>query len=194
IIEEQLVNLSILDEEEVTFWEEASVVDNEFKFCVVGRCLTDWSSGGIFHFVLPGGGKLHSMSRWLREVNGSVCRNLDKKSRDNGRNGRDDRDMPQIWRDDMEKLYLNQNNIPLGPRFEALLRDSVNQKNMDREMGNWAVNVSEPIDLILEEENDPLMEKRDEHFGRVVFSTILKLTSTECGLASNQKIFRKKLP
>ncbi|MFQ6650616.1 hypothetical protein Gotur_023251, partial [Gossypium turneri] len=76
---------------------------------------------------------LYSMSRWLREANGSVCRNLDKKSRDNRRN---------------------------GPRFGALLRDSVNQKNMDREMGNWAVNVSGPIDLILEEENDPLLEKR----------------------------------
>ncbi|MBA0752093.1 hypothetical protein Gogos_000962, partial [Gossypium gossypioides] len=31
----------------------------------------------------------------------------------------------------------------------------------------------------------------DECFDRVVFSAILKLTSAECGLASNQKIFHK---
>ncbi|MBA0752260.1 hypothetical protein Gogos_001112, partial [Gossypium gossypioides] len=82
------------------------------------------------------------------------------ESRDNRRNGKDNRVTLRIWRDDMEKLYLNQNNIPLGPRFEVLLRDSVNQKNMDRKMGNWVVNASGPIDLILDGENDPLLEKR----------------------------------
>ncbi|KAK5818971.1 hypothetical protein PVK06_023925 [Gossypium arboreum] len=64
--------------------------------------------------------RITAMSRWLRKADGSVCRNLDKKSGYNKRNGRDDRDMRRIWRDDLERLYPNPNYIPLVPRIEAL--------------------------------------------------------------------------
>ncbi|MFQ6661292.1 hypothetical protein Gotur_029497, partial [Gossypium turneri] len=60
------------------------------------------------------------MSRWLRKADGSICRILDKESGDNRCNGKDDRDMRQIWRDDLERLYPNPNYIPLVPRIEAL--------------------------------------------------------------------------
>ncbi|MBA0843990.1 hypothetical protein Goarm_001126 [Gossypium armourianum] len=96
------------------------------------------------------------VSRWLGEVDGPVCRNFDKKSGDNGHNGGNDRDIRWIWKDDLERLYLNLNYIPLGPRIEALNYEHVNQQNMGCEVDNRASNVSRPIDLILEWENDPL--------------------------------------
>lgn len=45
-MEDELTNLNLLDEERDAFREEASVVDNEYKFCLVGRCLTD----SVVHF------------------------------------------------------------------------------------------------------------------------------------------------
>ncbi|MBA0752280.1 hypothetical protein Gogos_001127 [Gossypium gossypioides] len=53
-----------------------------------------------------------SVSRWFGEVDGPVCQNLDKESGDNGHNGRDDRDIRWIWKDDLERLYPNLNYIP----------------------------------------------------------------------------------
>ncbi|PPS20225.1 hypothetical protein GOBAR_AA00351 [Gossypium barbadense] len=41
VIEDELANLSILDEEEEAFQEEAVVIEQSFQFSLVGRCLTD---------------------------------------------------------------------------------------------------------------------------------------------------------
>ncbi|MBA0754112.1 hypothetical protein Gogos_020106 [Gossypium gossypioides] len=90
------------------------------------------------------------ISRWLRKADGSVCRILDKESGDNRCNGKDDRDMRRIWRDDLERLYPNPNYIPLVPRIEALNSEVVNQQNMVNGVENWATNESRPMDLILE--------------------------------------------
>ncbi|KAH1032812.1 hypothetical protein J1N35_044986 [Gossypium stocksii] len=68
------------------------------------------------------------VSCWVGEADGPVCRNLDKKSGDNGHN---------------------------GPRIEVLNQEPVNQLNMGYEVDNRASNVLEPMDLILEGENDP---------------------------------------
>lgn len=45
-MEDELVNLNLVDEEEEAFREDASIVDNEFRFCLVGRCLID----SVVHF------------------------------------------------------------------------------------------------------------------------------------------------
>ncbi|KAK5793159.1 hypothetical protein PVK06_034297 [Gossypium arboreum] len=45
-MEEELAKLSLLDDEEEAFQEEATVVDQSYQFCLVGRCLTD----SVFHF------------------------------------------------------------------------------------------------------------------------------------------------
>lgn len=45
-MEEELTNLSLLDEEEEAFHEEGVVVEKSFQFCLVGRCLTD----SVVHF------------------------------------------------------------------------------------------------------------------------------------------------
>lgn len=44
-MQEELAYLNLLDEEDA-FKEEASVVDNEYKFSLVRRCLTD----SVIHF------------------------------------------------------------------------------------------------------------------------------------------------
>ncbi|MBA0874429.1 hypothetical protein Goshw_016622 [Gossypium schwendimanii] len=40
-MEEELANLNVIDEEEVHFQEETLVVEDDYKLCLVGRCLTD---------------------------------------------------------------------------------------------------------------------------------------------------------
>ncbi|MBA0699637.1 hypothetical protein Goari_001250 [Gossypium aridum] len=80
------------------------------------------------------------VSRWLGEVGGPVCRNLDKESGDNGHNDRNDSDILWLWKDDLERLYLNLNYIPLGPRIEALNYEHVNQQNMGCGVDNRASN------------------------------------------------------
>ncbi|MBA0755295.1 hypothetical protein Gogos_020745 [Gossypium gossypioides] len=45
-MEEELANLSLLDDEEEAFQEEALVVERTYQFCLVGRCLTD----SVVHF------------------------------------------------------------------------------------------------------------------------------------------------
>ncbi|PPS17973.1 hypothetical protein GOBAR_AA02602 [Gossypium barbadense] len=45
-MEEELANLTLLDEEEEAFQEDLAVVDRNYQFCLVGRCLTD----SIVHF------------------------------------------------------------------------------------------------------------------------------------------------
>ncbi|MBA0783727.1 hypothetical protein Gotri_001389, partial [Gossypium trilobum] len=230
-MEEELANLILINKEEEAFREEAPMVENDNKLCMVRRCLTNsvvhfpslrntitdlWHPiGGYSYQILiqpredsmlvsllsaefwvqvhdlppsfnVGPSKVHEnqsevgcesaskaekedislyavtrrrtapVSRWLGEVDGPVCRNLDKKSGDNGHNGGNDRDIWWIWKGDLERLYLNLNYIPLGPRIEALNYEHVNQQNTGCEVDNRASNVSRPIDLILEWENDPL--------------------------------------
>ncbi|KAK5819778.1 hypothetical protein PVK06_024801 [Gossypium arboreum] len=46
VIEEELANLNLLDDEEEAFQEEIAVVDRNYQFCLVGRCLTD----SLVHF------------------------------------------------------------------------------------------------------------------------------------------------
>ncbi|MBA0708971.1 hypothetical protein Golax_024044, partial [Gossypium laxum] len=152
--------LNLIEEEEEVFQEKALVVDNEYKICQVGRCLTDI----VVHFPSmhntmadlwhPFRG--YSYQILLREADGLVYKKLDKESVDNRCNGRDDRDMQLIWRDDFERLYPNLNNIPLGPRTKGLHTKSINRQNMGCGVENWAASMPEPIDLILEWENDPL--------------------------------------
>ncbi|MBA0579062.1 hypothetical protein Gorai_021329 [Gossypium raimondii] len=105
---------------------------------------------------------------WLRKADGSICRILDKESGDNRCNGKDDRDMRQIWRDDLERLYPNPNYIPLVPRIDALNSEVVNQQNMVNGVENWATNESRPMDLILERENDPLQTMDGKKHRRLV--------------------------
>ncbi|KAH1082943.1 hypothetical protein J1N35_022704 [Gossypium stocksii] len=40
-VEDELATLNMVDEEEDVFCEDASVVDNEYKYCLVGLCLID---------------------------------------------------------------------------------------------------------------------------------------------------------
>ncbi|MFQ6671650.1 hypothetical protein Gotur_036118, partial [Gossypium turneri] len=40
-MEEELANLNVIDEEELHFQEETLVVKDDYKWCLVGRCLTD---------------------------------------------------------------------------------------------------------------------------------------------------------
>ncbi|KAH1067874.1 hypothetical protein J1N35_032861 [Gossypium stocksii] len=47
-MEEELANLHLIDEEEAAFKAEAAVVGEDYKYCVVGRCLTD----SVVHFPL----------------------------------------------------------------------------------------------------------------------------------------------
>lgn len=45
-MEEELASLNLLEDEEEAFCEEAMAVDNEFQYCLVGRCLTN----SVVHF------------------------------------------------------------------------------------------------------------------------------------------------
>ncbi|MFQ6634879.1 hypothetical protein Gotur_011429 [Gossypium turneri] len=45
-MEEELANLSLLDDEEEAFQEEAVAMERTYQFCLVGRCLTD----SVVHF------------------------------------------------------------------------------------------------------------------------------------------------
>ncbi|MFQ6634885.1 hypothetical protein Gotur_011428 [Gossypium turneri] len=45
-MEEELANLSLLDDEEEVFQEEAVAMERTYQFCLVGRCLTD----SVVHF------------------------------------------------------------------------------------------------------------------------------------------------
>ncbi|MBA0603091.1 hypothetical protein Gorai_003250 [Gossypium raimondii] len=124
-MEEELANLILINKEEEAFREEAPVVENKNKLCTLGhwesfspiRVRID-SSKVIFEWDISlcavTRRRTVPVSHWLGEVDGLVCRNLDKKSGDNGHNGGNDRDIRWIWKDDLERLYLNLNYIPLG--------------------------------------------------------------------------------
>ncbi|MBA0754975.1 hypothetical protein Gogos_022229 [Gossypium gossypioides] len=45
-MEEELGNLSLLDDEEEAFQEEAVAMERTYQFCLAGRCLTD----SVVHF------------------------------------------------------------------------------------------------------------------------------------------------
>ncbi|PPS00823.1 hypothetical protein GOBAR_AA19826 [Gossypium barbadense] len=45
-MEEELANLNLLDDEEEAFQGDITVVERNYQFCLVGRCLTD----SVVHF------------------------------------------------------------------------------------------------------------------------------------------------
>ncbi|MBA0745947.1 hypothetical protein Gogos_008504 [Gossypium gossypioides] len=217
-MEERLANLNLLDEEEDAFHKKATVVDQNYQFCLVGRCLTDsivhfpslcntmanlWHPiGGIcildlgdkrflfqfFHDVdvqrvlfgtpmfleydtsiltmeikkfirirvfldvsLPLKRKKKILIRkertvcarfhkWLREVDGSKCSRVD-----------------------MERDNKNKNS---GKEHDVGRTDS--WRNMGSRDLNGVVSAGEPMDLVLTEENNPLIFLEGKKRQRIV--------------------------
>ncbi|KAH1065445.1 hypothetical protein J1N35_030432 [Gossypium stocksii] len=63
-MEEELANLSLLDEEEEAIHEEGVVLENSIQFCLVGRALTD----SVVHFP-----SLHNTMADLWHPIGGIC-------------------------------------------------------------------------------------------------------------------------
>ncbi|MBA0869978.1 hypothetical protein Goshw_006006 [Gossypium schwendimanii] len=67
------------------------------------------------------------------------------------------RDIARNNKGDMEKSNLNPNFIPLGFRQKILTKGIDNWRNMDSKELNRADSDNGPMDLVLTEENDPLL-------------------------------------
>ncbi|MBA0779454.1 hypothetical protein Gotri_003704 [Gossypium trilobum] len=111
-MEKELANLNLIDVEEDAFHEEATVVDQNYQFNLVRRCLTD----SVVHFP----SLRNTMADLWHPIWGICISNLGEKrlldmERDTkGLISGEERDIGRNNRGDMEKSYLNPNFIPLG--------------------------------------------------------------------------------
>ncbi|MBA0775406.1 hypothetical protein Gotri_010556 [Gossypium trilobum] len=231
-MEEGLTNLNLLDEEEDAFHEEATVVDQNYQFCLVGRCLTDsvvnfpflcntmadlWHPiGGIcildsgdkrflfqfFHDVdvqrvlfgtpmvfhefwvqihdLPPGLMKETMAKqfgdflgqfldkWLREADGSECSRVDMERDNKNENSGNEHDVGRNTMGVMEKTSLNPIFIPLESVQHILLKGNDSWRNMGGRDLNGVVSAGEPMDLVLTEENDPLISLEGKQRQQIV--------------------------
>ncbi|MBA0736240.1 hypothetical protein Gogos_009808 [Gossypium gossypioides] len=109
-MEEDLANLHIIDDEEDAFKEAAAIVEEDYKFCVVGRCLTDnavhvridsscvtfgWDASLLASMKR----RMAGLSRWLREPDGSIISKVEKESGVSRSNSRDDGNHGRFLRD-----------------------------------------------------------------------------------------------
>ncbi|MBA0567189.1 hypothetical protein Golob_011943, partial [Gossypium lobatum] len=125
-MEKELANLNLIDEEEDAFHEEAVVVDQKYQFSLVGRYLTNsvihfsslpktmvdlWHPIKRIYISLRVVVQLRkaTKSKWLRKVDGSECKMVDKESGIRGRNSGEEKNTRCNHRDEVEKSYPNPN-------------------------------------------------------------------------------------
>ncbi|KAG8488487.1 hypothetical protein CXB51_016433 [Gossypium anomalum] len=164
-MEEELVNLSLLDNEEEAFQEEAVVVDRTYQFCLVRRCLTD----SVVHFPSllntmadlwhPIGGHGESYCPYRLRIEPSKiifswdlplrvvlrCRNT----------------VVSRWLCEADGSQCNTGNL-----------ESLNQSILFNEEKNTG-----PMDLVLEEENDPIATLERKKRQRIVEGPLVLLGS-----------------
>ncbi|MBA0808307.1 hypothetical protein Gohar_024058, partial [Gossypium harknessii] len=109
-----------------------------------------------------------TVSKWLREADGSECNLLDKEREFQGRNLRNESDFGSSHGGDLAKSCPNPNFIPLGSSQMALNKEidkwlnMVNRELYGADNGHW------PMKLQLDEENDPLHALEGKKRQRVV--------------------------
>ncbi|MBA0731679.1 hypothetical protein Golax_022515 [Gossypium laxum] len=93
-----------------------------------------------------------SITKWLREADGLISKQLEKESGSAGNNFGMERDTGHDWRRDVEKSYTILNFMPLGYGNEAYFKGYANIQNMEnkRILGEVFKNG------ILVSENEPL--------------------------------------
>ncbi|MBA0701059.1 hypothetical protein Goari_022858 [Gossypium aridum] len=195
-MEEELANLSLLDDEEEAFQEEAVAMERTYQFCLVGRCLTD----SVVHFP-----SLRNAMADLWHPIGGIC------ITDLGKNG--------IFSNSFMRLtLLGESYCPFRVRIEpskiifgwdlslrAVVRhqntamsrwlreadgSQCNAENLEichNGQNNWrnwskddSVNdglVNGPMDLVLEGENDPFAMLEGKKRQRVVDGSLVLLGS-----------------
>ncbi|MBA0590764.1 hypothetical protein Gorai_019456, partial [Gossypium raimondii] len=97
-----------------------------------------------------------SITKWLREADGSTSKQLEKESGSTGNNFGMERVTGHDWRRDVEKSYTNLNFMPLGYGKEACFKGYANIHNMKNRRILGEVSKNGPMKLILVSENKPL--------------------------------------
>ncbi|MBA0846029.1 hypothetical protein Goarm_022765, partial [Gossypium armourianum] len=96
-----------------------------------------------------------SITKWLREADGSISKQLEKESGFAGNNFGMERDTGHDWRRDVEKSYTNLNFMPLGYGKEAYFKGYDNIHNMKNRRILGEVSKNGPMELILVSKNEP---------------------------------------
>ncbi|KAK8298214.1 hypothetical protein V6Z11_D05G238700 [Gossypium hirsutum] len=109
-----------------------------------------------------------TVSKWLREVDGSECNLLDKEREFRGQNLRNESDFGSSRGGELAKSYPNPNFIPLGSSQMALNKEIDKWLNMINRELYGADNGHGPMKLQLDEENDPLHTLEGKKRQRVV--------------------------
>ncbi|MBA0595676.1 hypothetical protein Gorai_012535 [Gossypium raimondii] len=108
------------------------------------------------------------MSKWLREADGSECSRVDMERDNKNRNSGEEHDVGRNTMGVMEKTSLNPIFIPLESVEHILLRGNDSWRNMGSRDLNGVVSAGEPMDVVLTEENDPLISLEGKKRQRIV--------------------------
>ncbi|MBA0628117.1 hypothetical protein Godav_022888 [Gossypium davidsonii] len=152
-MEEELANLNLIDEEEDAFHEEATVVDQNYQFSLVGRCLTD----SVVHFP-----SLCNTMVDLWHPNGGICLMTETMAKQVGDI------LGQFLEYDTSILTMEiKKFMRIQIRLDVIILLKRKKKiqigkgqtvytSFHREL-NGAGSDNVPMDLVLAEENDPLL-------------------------------------
>ncbi|KAA3467450.1 5'-nucleotidase surE [Gossypium australe] len=209
-MEDELAGLSLLDEEEEAFQEEEGIVNGNYKFCLVGRCLTD----SVVHFP----SLRNTMADLWHPIGGICITDLgDKRYLFQFFHEVDIQRViggaPWFFNNHLLILQLKSGNNP-GHSFGEDLRNQdaiIKSTNLgaDRQdingnnsWCNWAFNssntggvVNGPMDLVMDEEQDPItilegkkrqqiLEKSDALLGANNDGVSLDLTASSSAQSS----------
>ncbi|KAA3479975.1 reverse transcriptase [Gossypium australe] len=205
-MEEELAGLSLLDDEDEAFQEEAAVVDRKYQFCLVGRCLTDNLGDKrylfqFFHEVyvqrvisrtpwffnnhllilqrvqngedpsvlalnfsefwvqvheLPPGRRNVVASRWLRDADRSQISAEYLKGANQSNSINTENVISCNLGEDFRNQVCNPNSIPLGSNQQNIIHGYNNWRDWSKGGSNIGGLVNGPMDLVLEEEHDPI--------------------------------------
>ncbi|MBA0733843.1 hypothetical protein Gogos_017815 [Gossypium gossypioides] len=109
-----------------------------------------------------------TISKWLREADGSECNLLDKEREFRGQNLGNENDFGSSRGGELAKSFPNPNFIPLGSGQIALNKGIDKWLNMVNRELYGADNGHGPMELQLDEENDPLHALEGKKRQRVV--------------------------
>ncbi|PPR86021.1 hypothetical protein GOBAR_AA34669 [Gossypium barbadense] len=101
--------------------------------------------------------------KWLREADGSECCMLNKEREYQGKNLGEGRDSGPNRRSELVKSYQNPNLIPLGYGQMTLIKGIDKWKNMDARELSGVECGNGPMELQVDEENDPLHSMKGNH-------------------------------
>ncbi|MBA0818243.1 hypothetical protein Gohar_021288 [Gossypium harknessii] len=187
-MEDAMSNLRLLDDEEEAIQEVEGAVSTAYQFCLVGRCLTD----GVIHFpslrntmadlwhpiegicITELGEKRYrntAVSRWLRAANETQCITENLASVNQGISINEEKVLGRNFRGVDVNQNINPNLIPLGSGQYCGNSRLSKGRNGGNEMLDADRVVYGAIELVLNEEDDPIALVEGKKWQRIVESS-----------------------